>query len=60
VVPLKVDPDDKEFLEADVASRAEASTQEDYDNVPVEGFGLGMLLDLLPCCNVLIQARLFL
>ena len=41
VVPLKVDPDDKEFLDSDVASRAEISTLDDYESVPVEGFGMG-------------------
>jgi hypothetical protein len=43
VVPLRVDPDDKEFLDADVATRAEVSTLDDYDKIPVEGFGLGKL-----------------
>lgn len=30
-------------LSADVALRAEQSTLDDYENVPVEGFGMGML-----------------
>jgi len=41
VVPLKADPDDKEFLDADVATRAEVSTFDDFEKVPVEGFGMG-------------------
>lgn len=43
VVPLKLDPDNKDFLDADVATRAEASTMDDYDTIPVEGFGMGKL-----------------
>jgi len=39
VVPL--DPDNKEFLDADVATRAEAPSLDDYDNIPVVGFGMG-------------------
>lgn len=39
-VPLN--PDSKDFLDADVANRAEASNLDDYEQIPIEGFGLGM------------------
>jgi len=39
VVPLN--PDDKEFLDADVSSRAEVPSVDDYEKIPIQGFGLG-------------------
>ena len=42
VIPLNLNPDDKEFLDADVATRAEASSLDDYESIPIEGFGMGM------------------
>lgn len=39
VVPMN--PDDKAFLDADLESRAEVSSFDDYEKIPVEGFGLG-------------------
>lgn len=51
VVPLRADPDDKEFLDADVATRAEVSSIDDYDKVPVEGFGMGRKIVFQSCLN---------
>jgi hypothetical protein len=42
VIPLNLNPDDKESLDADVATRAEASSLDDYESIPVEGFGMGI------------------
>ena len=35
--------DEKALFEADIDSRPEVSSQEHYDNVPVDGFGMAML-----------------
>merc|ERR1712223_1385939 len=35
--------DEKALFEADIDSRPEVSSQEQYDNVPVDGFGMAML-----------------
>lgn len=42
VVPLSAD--DKAFLDADLEKRAEVSSFDDYEKIPVEGFGLGTRL----------------
>lgn len=35
--------DDKALFEADLASRPEVSSRDDYETIPVEGFGMAML-----------------
>lgn len=40
---VEIQANEKALFEADVESRPEVSSQEDYEKIPVEGFGLGML-----------------
>ena len=42
-VALSQEDKEKAILDTDLESRAEVSTLDDYDAIPVEGFGMGML-----------------